>query len=81
MDGGVACTPMRLGADMTVKDLKAVAAATSGIASPKKVCSSRARIEDWDSAGKWREARLLHHRVGCLQRLIGKPYVRRLKQS
>ena len=29
MDGGVACTPMRLEADMTVEDLKAVAAAAS----------------------------------------------------
>ena len=35
MDGGVACTPMRLGADMTVKDLKAVAAVCCGILSEK----------------------------------------------
>ena len=35
MDGGVACTPMRLGADMTVKDLKAVAAVCCGIISEK----------------------------------------------
>ena len=39
MAGGVACTPMRLGADMTVKDLKAVAAAASGIASRQQMMS------------------------------------------
>ena len=37
IDGGVACTPMRIGADMTVKDLKAVAAAASGIASRQQM--------------------------------------------
>ena len=36
MDGGAACTPMRLRADMTVKDLKAVAAVCCGILSEKK---------------------------------------------
>ena len=35
MDRGVACTPMRLGADMTVKDLKAVAAVCCGTLSEK----------------------------------------------
>ena len=35
MDGGVACTPMRLGAGMTVQDLKAVAAVCCGILSEK----------------------------------------------
>ena len=39
MGGGVACTSMRLGAHMTVKDLKALAAAASGVASRKQMMS------------------------------------------
>ena len=31
MEGGVACTPMRLGADMKIEDLKAIAATATGI--------------------------------------------------
>ena len=39
MGGGVACTSMRLGAIMTVKDLKALAAAASGVASREQMMS------------------------------------------
>ena len=31
MDGGVACTQIRLGAEMDIADLKAIAAAASGV--------------------------------------------------
>ncbi len=36
MDGGIACTPMSLGPEMTVIDLKAVAAVSSGIKKEKQ---------------------------------------------
>ncbi len=36
MDGGIACTPMTLGPEMTVEGLKGIAAASSGITSKRQ---------------------------------------------